>query len=429
VVIIIVIVFSLGKNTPVFPWLYRNIPTFDMFQAPTRWMFLGVFALALLAGLEAHSWGYPSGAGVKRLRLLAAASVAVGIGAMAAGFLLPHIEKTFIRSFLTFGALLFSISLLALFTPEEGELNQKKQKLWNGLAVGIVLVDLWIAGAFSNPFIQADFFKVSLSVSKPFENNGRVYIPSSVENRLKFEKYLIFQNFNANTNWDEIKLLPLPNVNLLLGIPMVNNFDPLVTNRFNQWMGWMDKLTLKEAQPHLEESGVGSVIELGNGLDWYVRPLESQPRITWSGCERIAGKDDNSLESMVLQPVEFSDGGECIIVEAEDQCKIASDQIGANATIEFLRDEVNLIEVAISTNSTGWLRFAESWYPGWYATIDGQRASVERVDYLFKGVCVPAGNHIVTFRYLPTAFHLVLWVSLGTLIFCLITVVMAIKFR
>ncbi|MCS6911417.1 MAG: hypothetical protein NZM11_12750, partial [Anaerolineales bacterium] len=32
----ITLLLALGRNTPVFPWLYANVPTFDMFQAPTR---------------------------------------------------------------------------------------------------------------------------------------------------------------------------------------------------------------------------------------------------------------------------------------------------------------------------------------------------------------------------------------------------------
>lgn len=416
-VVVIAVAMGLGKNTPIFPWLYRHIPTFDMFQAPTRWMFLAVFSLALLAGVEAHSWEHPSAAGIKRLRLLAAASVAIIIGAIAAGILLPQIKITFIRSFVTLGFLLCSISLVALFTPKEDEFLRKKQTLWQGFAVGIVLVDLWMAGAFTNPFIRAGFFKVSPSVSKPLEQNARVYIPTSVENRLKFEKYLSFRDFNANSNWDELKLLPLPNINLLSGVPMVNNFDPLVTNRFNQWMDWMNKLPPDEAQKLLEKSGVGSVIELENDLNWSIKSLIPEPRIDWRGCQRIRDK----AETMVLQPLEMTDVEECIIVEAEDQCNIPSNLADANIAIEVLRDEVNLIEVAISAASTGWVRIADSWYPGWTATIDGETAAVERVDYLFKGVCVPAGNHRLTLQYLPTAFPLVCWISLGALLFCLTT--------
>ncbi|GIV66377.1 MAG: hypothetical protein KatS3mg047_0770 [Bellilinea sp.] len=428
-VIIVVLILSLGKNTPVFPWLYHNIPTFDMFQAPTRWMFLAVFALAILAGLEAHSWCYPSAAGIKRFRLMIAASIAIGVGAVAAGFLLPQIEKTFIRSFLTFGALLFLFSVLALYTPRDGAPTFRKQTLWNSLVVGIVMVDLWLAGAFTNPFIDAQFFEDPSPSSKSLERFERTYIPSSVENRLKFEKYLIFRDFNANLNWDEVKLLPLPNINMLAGIPMVNNFDPLVPSRFDQWMNWMDNLSYEELKGYLERNAVGNIIVLRENLDWGIVTLNPRARISWSGCQRVDNFNEDIQKLMVLQPLVYSNSGECIIVEAEDQCNVKPEIIEKSATIEVQRDEVNLIEVAVNAVSTGWVRIADSWYPGWKATIDGHRASVERVDYLFKGVCVPAGKHTLILQYQPTAFPHVVWISLGTLLFCLVSLVFPIKVR
>ena len=43
-------VFALGVNTPIFPFLYRNIPTFNLFQGPVRWHLWTVFGLSVLAG-------------------------------------------------------------------------------------------------------------------------------------------------------------------------------------------------------------------------------------------------------------------------------------------------------------------------------------------------------------------------------------------
>ena len=43
-------------------------------------------------------------------------------------------------------------------------------------------------------------------------------------------------------------------------------------------------------------------------------------------------------------------------------------------------------------------------YPGWKAEVDGEEADIERVDYLMRGVRVPAGESTVTFSYRPLSF-------------------------
>ncbi len=50
-------------------------------------------------------------------------------------------------------------------------------------------------------------------------------------------------------------------------------------------------------------------------------------------------------------------------------------------------------------------------YPGWKAFVDGEEAPVERVDYLLRGVMVPAGSHTVEFRYEPASVRAGLIIS------------------
>ncbi len=59
---------------------------------------------------------------------------------------------------------------------------------------------------------------------------------------------------------------------------------------------------------------------------------------------------------------------------------------------------------------------AESWYPGWRATIDGQPVEVLRANYLSQGVVVPTGSHTVELEYSPDSFRYGLLVSLGALV-------------
>ena len=51
-------------------------------------------------------------------------------------------------------------------------------------------------------------------------------------------------------------------------------------------------------------------------------------------------------------------------------------------------------------------------YPGWLATVNGERVSIERFFGAFRSVTLPAGDHRVVFAYRPWSFTLGLGVSL-----------------
>jgi len=72
--------------------------------------------------------------------------------------------------------------------------------------------------------------------------------------------------------------------------------------------------------------------------------------------------------------------------------------------------------VVARTNAAedGYLVFTDSFYPGWQARVDGEEVRVERADYLFKAVYVPAGRHEVEFVYVARWFILGVVVTLVT---------------
>ncbi len=69
--------------------------------------------------------------------------------------------------------------------------------------------------------------------------------------------------------------------------------------------------------------------------------------------------------------------------------------------VSFTSYGPNRIELQTSAGADSLLVLSENDYPGWRAYIDGNEASVFRVNYGLRGVVVPSGNHQVSFVYRP----------------------------
>jgi hypothetical protein len=81
---------------------------------------------------------------------------------------------------------------------------------------------------------------------------------------------------------------------------------------------------------------------------------------------------------------------------------IAADIPGpANGQVNITSYSNNRVRLDVSADRDGLLVLHDLYYPGWEATIDGIRAPVVKANILFRGVEVPAGSHIVEFRFRP----------------------------
>lgn len=84
------------------------------------------------------------------------------------------------------------------------------------------------------------------------------------------------------------------------------------------------------------------------------------------------------------------------------------------ATIALTSYAPNKLVYTTSNTNNGLALFSEIWYPdGWNAYIDGEKAEYLRANYLLRALPVPAGNHIVEFRFEPKAYAICEKVSMG----------------
>jgi hypothetical protein len=62
--------------------------------------------------------------------------------------------------------------------------------------------------------------------------------------------------------------------------------------------------------------------------------------------------------------------------------------------------------VQVTSSAPGLLILSDQFYPGWKATVNGQRTSILRANYLFRAVRVPKGRSVVRFSYEPLSFKI-----------------------
>jgi hypothetical protein len=394
---IIAALLALGKNTPIFPFLFDHIPTFDLFQAPARWNLLLVFSLALLAARGADRWSTPVGRGLYWTRLLTAGAGIIAFSSYLGLRLMPQIEPSFIRSFV-FGGILLTISgFLTLFFPKD----QLKLKI--GVIGSFILVDLIIAGWGLNPSISPTVFEGNVLGAKGIISNQRLYMPSALEERLKFDETHRFDTFNPGVDWETIREMALPNTSLIDGVGSVNNFDPMLTDRYTTFFSALEELDLSKQNDLLAWMGVAYRIaaDPDDPLDVIFEPLATTGRVHLVAEARFVTSAEEALDLLTSGDVDFYTQ---VILEGETQHQVRGE--GTGQIIEVTEPSPNRISISVDTQDDGWLVLADSWYPGWRAYLDGSRTEIYRANYLFRAIALPGGRHSVEFRYQPPAFNI-----------------------
>ena len=100
---------------------------------------------------------------------------------------------------------------------------------------------------------------------------------------------------------------------------------------------------------------------------------------------------------------------------AEVKSAAETDTLG---TIKLTAYEPNDLKYEVNSKTGGTVVFSEIYYPGWQAYIDGVEAPQGRGDSLLRAMNVPAGKHVVEFKFDPKSLHVtetVAFVALGVL--------------
>jgi hypothetical protein len=418
-------ILALGQNLPIFPFLYRYIPTFDMFSAPSRYLIWAAFSLALLAGIGAEQWRSPRGRALYWGRLATAGALAVTLGALLAGRLLGDVSPTFLRASTVAGLFGLAFGLFSLFRPDQSD---RRHVYWAAGVVAVVIIDLLQAGMWVNPTVAMDFYRNGSEVgAEQWQPDGhRLYMGVRDEYEIKYRRFLRFSDFRPIEDPLNLFRALLPNTNLLARVSSANNFDPIVPARYSLWMEEVDGLSDPGLSRVLELMNVRIATRIaGNSPSGFQQVnLQDPKRLRWFTCAEAVGSAEQALEQIKLW-AEGTDLSQTAMLLVEPEKGAGSS--GENCyeaepvVLELTYDRTTELAMRVEVDEPGWLFMADTWYPGWRAYVDEIETPIHRANYLFRAIEVPAGTHQVLLRYHPVSFIIGILISGAGWLFVLIS--------
>jgi len=334
-----------------------------MFQAPARYLIWVVFGFAVLAAMGVEGWQRPTKRGLYWSRLGTMGAFAVTIGAGIGTWLLNQsqltfgdIKPTFVSALAFAGFWGVGVEVFNLLAPINREDQPQRFWVW-GVCLWLAL-DLLAAGWGLNPGIPIEKYSGnSRSV------DSRVYIPDDVLQELMFDRFLSFASFDIPEDVIHMREIGLPNVNLLDGTAMVNNFDPILLGKYSTWMKMLEEVPSEVKERMLDKMGVEEVVELdpSSPLGVEFNERSSLSRFRWAPCDIVVINDVEALDKIITST---SRDHRKVILEIDSGKGNSLCTSTKTAEIRILSETPNKIILEVKTAELGYLVAADAHYPG-----------------------------------------------------------------
>lgn len=378
---------------------YRFLPLFRVTRAPARAGFLFTLAVSALTGLVLtmleesarrhrvrllRPFRWPSALAVAGtvLVLIAAAFAMFAWGrdtAPAAGRLWHQANQTTL--FVVF--FLLSIGLLI-----EWKRAGSTARCFGALALALVVLDLWTFGApmLETRDVEESAYWRIVAQAVPDPRAARV-LPWGLS---EFEQNgAMAFDLRSVFGYDPLVIRRYEDFITSRPDPFAQTYDLLNAGYLVTTALWESAEGVEQPQLLLERSGV-HVYERTGVLPpaWIVPQVE-----VMDGPTTLSHIHDPSFNPR-----------ETALIEAPNPCN------GTGGTVEITTYEGGRVE-AWTEGGGGLLVLSEIHYPGWKATLDGERTELLRANYVLQAVCVPPGTHQVLFRYDPPLLRIGLVVT------------------
>ncbi len=409
---VVALIFAFGENTPIYPALRKLVPQLGFMTYPIKYVALVAFLAPLLAAF-----------GLIRIQLLRRRMISIGVVLFALLVVILLWAAWFPFKTDDVRATLLNGSSRALFLVVTGvllfALTRKPESGRHRLAPLLLLVVAWL-DVFTheptqNPTVSPEVYQLNLARTalkmnpQPAPGESRAMVsPWAAREFLRFAASDPKNNFLAK------RLGYCANVNLLDGVPKVDGFFSLTPREMEDVLSLFYTSTNADFPPLEDFLGVSQITAPGELFKWQARPT-FLPFIT-AGQKPVYLDDPGTLRALTRPDF---DGAKTVYLPPDAQPLVAA----TNAvSIRMISSRFNpqRIDVEVESPAPTLVVFAQTYYPAWQATVDGQPAPLLRANHAFQAVPVRAGRHGVRLEYADRAFKIGAAVSVGAWFSCLI---------
>ena len=392
------LVFALGENTPMLPWLRKIIPQLSFITYPVKYIAVAIFAAPLLAAFALANL-----AGVqKRLMavgtVLLALLVAILFWTQLAPMPWDDTHATLLNGFSRTLFLILAGAILFTLTREA------KSKFLQAMPLFLILAawaDVFTHEPAQNPTAPPWIYQTGLSRAKldlnpqPALGNSRAMVSPMAAYR-----FITFAAGKPKDNFLAKRLGYCANCNLLDAVPKVDGFFSL-TPRENDEVQSLFYTTTNASYPRLEDfMGVSHITAADQIFHWQSR-TNFLPLVT--AGQRPVFMDDTNALVMLTRP-DF-DGSQVVYLPLQEAALVTV----TNQTLARVTDcqfGTQTVDAAVEAASPSLVVVAQTYYHNWQAEVDGQPAPLLRANVAFQAVQVSAGKHHIHLFYQDRAFDL-----------------------
>lgn len=429
------ILLALGKHTPLLRLLYEYVPGFNLFRGLSKFVFVGSFALSILAGYGVEIVILLAKARSTRLRYFAYSLLGFAflflVGGALGVFYGQELWRLWVETYVK------GEDRYLPLPPLTGEFFHASIRMASQGMFRMVLISAVLGGSLLI-FLKAKKLSVnSLIVSVlaltalDLWGFGYHYLVTFDPQRLRMDRDL--KAFLAKD--DEpfrlaVPRLPDVNMGMLEDIENVGGYDAIVLKSYSELINAALGFPIDRPNMIMGISSVSPIFDLLN-VKYYV--LDSGSIMEQPGLSLVFQSERYQVyrngkalpRSFIVHDAWVIKGREAILRAMASpsfdptSAAVIEEAIEGLPNNPALRSPVPKVMKPMPTKvlidadlkAPGLLVLGDVYYPGWKAFVDGRESKIYRVNHVMRGVFLREGRHVVEFRYEPLSFKIGILIS------------------